>query len=93
MLYLEAIGAGMFAAAGGLLGHFSSRLRKPYWMLGYFIPLTLILIYRLALFYPALAVVPPASWMMIGLRKFALLGFVATMILTTPLSRLPRKRD
>jgi predicted double-glycine peptidase len=62
-------------------------------MLGYFIPLTLILIYRVALSYPALAFLPPASWMMMGLRKYALLGFVTTMVLTTPLSRLPRKRD
>ncbi len=62
-------------------------------MLGYFIPLTLILIYRVALLYPALAFFPPASWMMIGLRKYALLGFVMTMVLTTPLSRLPRKRE
>jgi predicted double-glycine peptidase len=51
------------------------------------------LIYRIALSYPPLAFVPPASWMLIGLRKYALLGFVVTMVLTTPLSRLPRKRD
>ena len=36
---------------------------------------------------------PPVSWMMLGLKKFAVLGFVETMILTTPLSRLPKKRD
>src|SRR5208282_4321500 len=28
-----------------------------------------------------------------GRRKFAILGFIAALILTTPLSRLPRKRD
>ena len=92
-LALEAFAAALFAASGALLGHLFSRLPKPWWMLGYFIPLALLLTYRIALFYPALAFVPPASWMMLGLRKYALLGFVATMVLTTPLSRLPRKRD
>ncbi len=92
-LLFDAFAAALFAATGALLGHLFSRLPKPYWMLGYFIPLTLILIYRIALFYPALAFFPPASWVMIGLRKYALLGFVTTMLLTTPLSRLPRKRD
>jgi predicted double-glycine peptidase len=92
-LWLEAILAALFAATGALLGYLFSRLPKPYWMLGYFIPLSLILIYRAALFCPALAFLPPASWMMIGLRKFALLSFVAAMVLTAPLSRLPRKRD
>jgi hypothetical protein len=92
-LFLQAFAATFFAATGVVLGRLFSRLSKPYWMLGYFIPLTLILIYRIALIYPALAFVPPASWMMIGLRKYALLGFVTTLVLTTPLSRLPRKRD
>jgi hypothetical protein len=92
-LSLEAIASAVFASGGALLGYLFSRLPKPWWMLGYFLPLTLILIYRLALDIPALAFVPPASWMLMGLKKFAVLGFVATMVLTTPLSRLPKRRD
>jgi len=92
-LLLEALAAAMFATGGALLGRWFSRLPKPYWTLGYFIPLALILIYRVALVYPALAFMPPASWMMIGLRKYAVLGFVTPMVLTTPLSRLPRRRE
>ncbi|MGA2749751.1 MAG: cysteine peptidase family C39 domain-containing protein [Verrucomicrobiota bacterium] len=92
-LWLEAIAAGLFACAGAVLGRLFSRLSKSYWMLGYFIPLTLLLIYGLAVRFPALAFLPPASWMMMGRTRFAVMGFVATMILTAPLSRLPRKRD
>jgi predicted double-glycine peptidase len=36
---------------------------------------------------------PPISWMMMGRKKFTILGFIAAMVLTTPLSRLPLKRD
>lgn len=92
-LFLEAFVTILVAATGALVGYRFSRLGKPYWMLGYFIPLALILLYRVALVYPALAFMPPASWMMLGLRKYSALGFVAAMVLTTPLSRLPRKRE
>ncbi len=92
-LWFEGTFAVMVAAAGVALGCLFSRLRKPYWMFGYFIPLALVLIYAVAIHLPALSFVPPISWMMMGRKKFAVLGFVATMVLTTPLSRVPRKRD
>jgi hypothetical protein len=92
-LCLEAIGATAFAASGVLLGYFSSRLPKPYWTLGYFIPLILVLIYGLANYFPALCFTPPISWMMMGRKKFAMMGFIAGLILTTPLFRLPKRRD
>ncbi len=92
-LWLEGIFAVMVAGAGVLLGYWFSRLQKPYWMLGYFIPLMLVLIYGVAIHLPALSFTPPISWMMIGRRKFAILGFIAALILTTPVSRLPLRRD
>jgi hypothetical protein len=92
-LWLEATGAASFAFAGVLLGYFFSRLPKPYWTFGYFIPLTLVLIYGVAIHFPVLSFTPPISWMMMGRKKFAILGFIAAMLLTTPLSRLPLKRD
>jgi len=92
-LWLEATAAASFAFAGVLLGYFSSRLPKPYWMFGYFIPLALVLVYGMAIHFPAISFSPPVSWMMMGRKKFAFLGFIAAMVLTTPLSRLPLKRD
>jgi predicted double-glycine peptidase len=62
-------------------------------MLGYFIPLALVLLYVVANQYPALAFTAPVSWLMRGRNKFALFGFMAAMLLTTPLLRLQRKRD
>jgi hypothetical protein len=92
-LWLSAIGAMLCALTGVALGIWFSRLRHPLWLLGYFIPLGIILIYGIAIHFPSMSFTPPISWMMMGRKKFALLGFIAAMVLTTPLSRLPLKRD
>lgn len=81
----------LVAAAGVPLGRLFAKLRNPYWMLGYFIPLGLLLLFVLAVRLPALSVVPPVSWMVLGRNKFAACGFIATLLLTTPLLRLRRK--
>jgi predicted double-glycine peptidase len=91
--FFEAIASASFACAGALLGFLFSRLPKPYWLFGYFVPLMLVLAYGVAIHFPTLSFIPPISWMMIGRKKFAVMGFTAAMVLTTPLSRLPQKRD
>ena len=90
--WLESAAVTFLAVAGVLLGRWFSRLPKPYWTFGYFIPLTLIVIYGVAARNPALTLDAPISWMMMGRNKFAVIGFVATMVLATPLSRLTVKR-
>ena len=83
----------LLAFSGFLIGRWFSRLPKSYWLLGYFLPLVLVFVYGAAMRFPPLAFVAPVSWMMTGRNKFAVLGFIATMVLTTPLSRLPKKRS
>lgn len=83
----------LLAVVGVLFGWWFSRLPKPYWALGYFTPLVLILLYGAAMRFPELGLVKPVSWMMMGRNKFAVIGFVATMVLTTPLSRLTQRRN
>ena len=90
--WLESLAVTLLAVAGALLGRWFSGLPKPYWMLGYFIPLALIATYGVAARNPAVALDPPISWMTMGRNKFAVIGFVATIVLTTPLSRMPVKR-
>ena len=87
------MGVLLLAAGGVLLGAWFSRLPKPFWMFGYFIPLTLILVYAAGSRHPALTFVPPISWMMMGRIKFAIIGFIGAMVLTTPLLKLPNRRD
>ena len=91
--WIETLGVTLLAVAGALLGRRSSRLPKPYWALGYFLPLCFVLGYALVGHIPSLGMIPPMSWVLTGRNKFALFGFIATMLLTTPLSRLPRRRD
>jgi peptidase C39-like protein len=92
--WFEALGVSLIAAVGVGLGRWFSRLPRPYWLIGYVVPLTLILAYILAHRVPALSLIPPFSWLVLGRNKFASMGFVATMVLTTPLSRIrpPRAR-
>src|SRR5579872_5249434 len=89
----ESLGVALLAAGGALLGAWFSRLPKPFWLLGYFIPLLLILLYAAGSRRPALAFLPPISWILEGRTKFAIIGFIGPVILTTPLLKLPRRRD
>ena len=91
--WLESVAVSLLALGGFLLGRWFSRLPKHYWLLGYFLALILILVYGAAMRIPSFAFVPPVSWMMMGRNKFAVIGFIATMVLTTPLSRLPQRRS
>jgi hypothetical protein len=91
--WLETVGVIALAILGALLGRFCSRLPKPWWLLGYFIPLLMILLVGLPRINRSLEFVPPISWLVSGRTLFALTGLITAMILVTPLSRLPRKRD
>ena len=87
---LETLGAAALALLGAVLGRWFSRQPKPWWTLGYFIPLAVITIVALPHFYRSLEFRPPVSWFVTGRTLFAVSGFVITMVLITPLSRLPR---
>jgi predicted double-glycine peptidase len=91
--WLESLVVALIALVAFLLGRWVSGLPKPYWLIGYLLPLGIILLYCLAAFEPALAMVPPVSWMAIGRSRFVTFNFVATMMLSAPLARLPQKRN
>jgi len=91
--WLETFGVLGLGAVGVVLGRWFSRLPNPYWLSGYFIPLALILLIGLAYRFRALEFAPPFSWLMAGRTEFALTALIGTMVLTTPLSRLPQRRD
>ena len=81
------------AAGGVLVGAWFSRLSKPFWLLGYLVPLTVIVVYSLISRVPQLVFLPPFSWLLMGRSKLVVMGFIVTMVLTTPLLKLPRRRD
>src|SRR5436190_24157027 len=91
-LWLGAITALACSIAGVATGWGLSRLRGHYWLVGYLIPLLLMLGYAVASHFPTMMFVPPFSWFTMGMKRFAAFGFIATFLLTTPLSRMPQKR-
>jgi hypothetical protein len=91
--WIETLGVCILAAIGSLMGYAFSRLSKPYWVLGYFIPLLLICLIGSTRRNSALEFVPPLSWLVAGRTEFALSALITTMVLTNPLSRLSSQRD
>ncbi len=91
--WIESLAVAGIALLAFLLGRWFSRLPKPYWVIGYLLPLGVILLYGVAMFEPVVAMVPPGSWMLGGRSRFVCFNFVATMVLSVPLARLPRRRD
>jgi hypothetical protein len=91
--WLESSGVLLLGIVGVALGCCFSRLPKLYWSLGYFIPLTLIVLVGLAYRFRTLELCPPFCWLMAGRREFALTALISTMVLTTPISRLRLRRD
>jgi predicted double-glycine peptidase len=91
--WLESLAAVGIAVLAFLLGRLSSKLPSPYWILGYLVPLAILLLYCVAVFEPEVTMVPPLSWMLAGRSKFVCFNFVTTMVLSAPLARLPQKRN
>jgi hypothetical protein len=85
---LKVLAVVILAVAGGFSGYFISKLRKPWWTLGYFVPLILLIVITLCRRIPEMCFVAPFSWIMAGRFEYVIIGPVISMLLTTPLSRL-----
>jgi hypothetical protein len=79
----------------GLLGIFFgkifSRLRYPYWLVGYFIPFAIIILLIAGRFCNRLAFSVPFCSIIAGRVKFDILALVIPIGLITPMSRLRRR--
>jgi len=84
----ETLGVIVVAVCGVCLGRYLSRLKKPFWTLGYFLPLLLLAVQITVTMYYSLAFTPPFCWIAAGRVRFVVLAFAIAMGLTTPLSRL-----
>jgi predicted double-glycine peptidase len=91
--WLETLGVILLALLGLGLGRFFSRQARPYWFLGYAIPMVFVFMIAAARLDAVLEFVRPFSWVMAGRTEFALIAPVVAMALTTPISRLPKARD
>jgi len=86
-LGLETIGVTLVAILGVSLGRIFSRLKKPYWLFGYFLPFALIVILVITQHISALSFLPTGELM------FVILALAITMGLTTLLPHLPHKSE
>jgi hypothetical protein len=93
MPWIQVLGVGLLAVSGHWLGRWFSKLRKPWWAIGYLLPLLVVCLYGLSNRLPQLALTPPFSWIPLGQRRYVLVGFVATLMFSTLLSRMPRRRE
>lgn len=91
--WFETICVVIVALLGLLLGRVFSRIQKPYWVCGYFLPLLLIAMMVMTRCANSLTFVPPFSWITTGRVKFVILSFIVPMSLITPLPRLPHKSE
>jgi len=95
--WLETLGVLMLAGAGSAAAWWFSRRPGRGWMWGYVVPLLPLLVI-LAAGYSAnlnrrLEFQVPFALLMGGRVVFATLAFVAAIILTSPLLKLPRSRE
>ncbi len=90
--WIETVGVAGFAAVGVAAGRWCSTWRKPWWLTGYVVSLLLMVVIAAARWFPRLELSPPFAWVMADRLEFALLAPIVALLLTTPLSRLPRRR-
>src|SRR5688572_17139654 len=86
----ETIAVTMLAAIGFVLGRWFSGLKNRWWLAGFLIPFALLVMIGSTRRYSGFEFVPPMAWLVQGRMEFALAGFITTMVLTTPLMRLPK---
>jgi len=89
--WLETVGAILLALVGVGLGMACARLPGRWWTVGYFMPLTVVIFMGLPNWFPEMLFIPPSSWLTAGRNEYVFAAILATWLLTTPLSRLPRK--
>src|SRR5271167_1303749 len=69
--WAESLGVLVLAAGGGAVGAWFSRLPKPWWLLGYLLPLALVVVCGICNHYPDVSRLPVIPWFMLGRVGFA----------------------
>ena len=90
---VQTLGVILLAVSGVLLGRWFWRVRSRAWIIAYSVPLFLVAIIAVPRWLLRAELIPPFKWIMAGRTEFAVMALVCTMLLTTPLSRLPQRRN
>jgi hypothetical protein len=89
---LQCVGVVLLAVVGGLAGWWFSRRRGPVWLLGFFLPLVILLMIGATRRWYPLGLMPPFQWLVAGRKQFMLIAPLSTMVMMTPILRLPKAR-
>ena len=89
--WIETLGVVALVGLTYLIGRRLSRLKKPYWAVGYVIPLLVIVVLGAVRWLPAMEFIPPFAWLMLGRTEFAASAAACALFLAVLPSRLPRK--
>jgi MFS family permease len=92
-VWLDPVAALLLAVGGAALGRWCSRWPGRWWLTGYVAPLVILLLFATANHLPTVLALAPFAWMIFGNNHILTFGVAGAMLLSTPLSRLPRRRD
>jgi hypothetical protein len=90
--WVETLGVIGLSLAGCIAGRTCSKMPKPYWVTAYLVSLLVVFLIWLGHEDGGLEMMVPISWVAAGRTKFVLCGFLATMLLTIPLTRVSNAR-
>lgn len=89
----QTAGVILLAVSGVLIGRRFWRVKSRAWIAAYALPLLVVAAIGIPRRLPQVELVPPFKWLMSGRTEFAVIAVACTMLLTTPLSRLPQRRN
>lgn len=90
--WIATIASILLALLGIWLGRWFSRLKRPWWLIGFLLPYLVVVLVGLTRYFYTLVFVWPFSWLTAGRLEFLLSAPVIALLLTTPLSRLSSRR-
>lgn len=90
---LQTAGVILLAVSGVLIGRWFGRIKSRAWVAAYVAPLLVIAAIGIPRWSLRTELAPPFKWIMSGRTEFVLIAVACTMLLTTPLSRLPQRRS
>lgn len=89
----QTAGVILLAVAGVLIGRRFWRVKSRVWIVAYAVPLVVLAMIGISRWVLRAELIPPFKWLMSGRTEFVVTAVIITMLLTTPLSRLPQKRN
>jgi predicted double-glycine peptidase len=79
------------AVASYIAGLYISRLKKPWWALGYIVPVLLTALVAIARWFPTLEMKFPFRLLMYDRREYIVMAAATALLLAVPVARLTRK--